>query len=258
MIRAALSALLDVLAPPICVACEAPLWPDPRDGDALCPRCQAAVPWLGVAGRCALCQSECAVSEVAAAGAERPLCGGCVAEPTPLSSCTAAASHQGIAAAAVHRLKYSDGLLQVGRQEGMAIARLLVAFLARRGGVEAGAVLMPVPLHPKRLRERGFNQSALIARELRRHTGARIDFDGLRRVRDTASQTGLGRADRRANVRGAFECRGGWRAPVRVCLVDDVATTRATLDAAARALWAAGARRVDALCLTRRGLGEGE
>ena len=118
---------------------------------------------------------------------------------------------------------------------------------------------MPVPLHPRRLRERGFNPAALIAREFARETGARLAPRALLRLRDTPSQTGLGRAARRRNVEGAFACRPGVSlgAPGSstpagaIWLVDDVVTTRSTLDASARALRKAGAQQIAAVCLAR-------
>ena len=115
---------------------------------------------------------------------------------------------------------------------------------------------MPVPLHAARLRRRGFNPAAALARDLARASAAPLAF-ALARVRDTPSQTGLGRAGRRANVRGAFRVSAPsvFRAS-RICarcvwLVDDVVTTGATLEECARALRAAGAVRVVALCAAR-------
>ena len=101
----------------------------------------------------------------------------------------------------------------------------------------------PVPLHPNRLRERGFNQSELIARELCKRYGFELAPHLLERTSDTASQAGLSGAARRRNLKGAFraseECRG-----LTVLLVDDVRTTGSTLSACASALLGAGCKRV--------------
>jgi ComF family protein len=142
----------------------------------------------------------------------------------------------------VQRFKYSGDL---------AIGRWLALELARRVGAEpAPDVLVPMPLTNERLRERGFNQAAQVARVLseclRVPTGLRM----IERVRDAPSQSGLGRRARRANLRGAFRCR----APLRgrhVVLVDDVITTGASADAACAVLRRAGAAHVDVWALAR-------
>jgi len=115
-----------------------------------------------------------------------------------------------------------------------------------------GALIVPVPLHPRRRRERGFNQSELIARELARRADTSVAPDALVRRQDTAPQTGLSAASRRANVRGAFAVRQRARVSGRtVVLVDDVFTTGATAHACARALREAGAAEVRLLTMAR-------
>lgn len=110
-------------------------------------------------------------------------------------------------------------------------------------------LVVPVPLHPRRLRERGFNPAALLAQSLSRAWRVARDPVALRRLRDTPSQTLLDRRARKQNVRGAFLSR--CKLPAHICLVDDVVTTGATLEAAARALRAGGATRITALCAAR-------
>jgi ComF family protein len=150
----------------------------------------------------------------------------------------------------VHRFKYPrPGLL--GLDPGpRAVACALVLEAAARAPLDAELVV-PVPLHPARLRQRGFNPAALLARALARARGVPLAPRALERVRDTPSQTGLHRRARARNVAGAFRVRPGARIPARVWLVDDVVTTGATLREAARALRRAGARRVIALCAAR-------
>ena len=109
-------------------------------------------------------------------------------------------------------------------------------------------------MHPRRLRGRGFNPAAVAARHAARALSLELRSTALQRVRDTPSQTGLGRRERRRNVRGAFRARGA--VPERIWLVDDVVTTGATLEEAARALRRAGARQVVALCVARTPAGE--
>jgi ComF family protein len=111
--------------------------------------------------------------------------------------------------------------------------------------VEDGVLLVPVPLHPRRRRERGYNQSELLALELAKRTGLEVAAPALVRRKDTAPQTGLKAASRRANVAGAFAVRKQAKVVGRtVVLVDDVFTTGATARACALALHQAGVRSV--------------
>jgi ComF family protein len=145
----------------------------------------------------------------------------------------------------IHGLKYSD------RHDGRRLfGRWLVA-----AGAELLAdadVLVPVPLNRWRLLSRRFNQSALLAQEVARLSGVDYAPLALSRVRATASQVGMTREERRRNVTGAFAVPAravGQVAGRRIVLVDDVITTGATVQAAARVLKAAGAARVDVLAL---------
>ncbi len=112
-------------------------------------------------------------------------------------------------------------------------------------------LLVPIPLHAVRRRERGFNQAELIARELSALIGTPVSRDALVRHRATPTQTGLGREARLVNVEGAFRARSALVSGKRVLVLDDVVTTGATMLAAARALSAAGAQRV--LCFAVAG-----
>jgi ComF family protein len=132
------------------------------------------------------------------------------------------------------------------------LARALLEDEVARALAVTSDLLVPVPLHPRRLRERGFNQAALVTRELSRQTGRPICEGALVRCRDTAPQAGLSAAARRRNVAEAFAVRRrGIVAGRVVTLVDDVMTTGATALACARALRAAGAREVRMLSLAR-------
>jgi ComF family protein len=113
-------------------------------------------------------------------------------------------------------------------------------------------ILIPVPLYPRRKRVRGYNQSALLARELGRHVGLPVEEGALVRERNTPSQAErLSAKERKVNVAGAFGYRGQGLQGQRVLLIDDVATTGATLDACAQALRQAGAASVWALTFAR-------
>jgi ComF family protein len=152
---------------------------------------------------------------------------------------TAAWLHGGALAEAIHRLKY-EGRVELARPLGV-----LFEGCAR----PRCDVLAPIPLHPRRLRERGFDQSRLLARAAGRRFGLPVEAL-LRRVRETGQQVGRDRAARERNVRGAFVATPRSRG-LRVCLVDDVLTTGATAAAAAHALLQAGAARVEVRTLAR-------
>jgi ComF family protein len=144
------------------------------------------------------------------------------------------------AQALVHALKY-DGWPAVAEEIGARMARLDWPTDVRR---ELTA-LVPVPLSPGRLRERGFNQSELLARAAAPRLAIPVWADVVERVRQTTSQTRLTADDRLRNVSGAFRAPAAVRAKLRgahVVLVDDVVTTASTLNACAAALYDGGAR----------------
>lgn len=142
----------------------------------------------------------------------------------------------------LHKMKY-EGLYALSRPLG----RLMVdAWPSWALPVD---LILPVPLHARRRRERGYNQSECLVRELCWHLGWPTDSDALARIRYTRPQLGLTAAERRVNVRDAFAADPARVAGRRVLLVDDVCTTGSTLTAAAIALQEAGARSVAAYCL---------
>lgn len=139
--------------------------------------------------------------------------------------------------------------LKDDRRRGLA-AVLAATIVAAVPPPPPGAALVPVPLGPRRARRRGFNQSALLARELSRSWGRPV-VDALVRTREGADQRGARAGARARQAAGAFAVRGGVAAPPTAWLVDDVHTTGATLADCARALRAAGARSVGAACFAR-------
>jgi ComF family protein len=148
---------------------------------------------------------------------------------------------------AVHQLKYG-GKTDLARSLGSFLASFAVEWL----NTPRGLLMMPVPLHPKKLRKRGFNQSLLLAREVQSRLAVELDFLSFKRIRNTPSQTGLKRNERRKNVRGAFHIDA--QRPINgraILLVDDVATTTSTLNECARVLKKAGSDKVFCLVLAR-------
>lgn len=112
-------------------------------------------------------------------------------------------------------------------------------------------LVIPIPLHPEREKERGYNQAALLSREICRQLELESDEAALRRIRHTRPQVGLDRAQRRENVRGAFAAKKARVSGRHLLLVDDVCTTGATLGAAAEALLDRGANSVSGYCIAR-------
>ena len=148
---------------------------------------------------------------------------------------------------AIHQFKYTNF-----KALAFPLAQLLAENLeAKPLPVD---VIVPVPLHPRRLRERGYNQSGLLARELGRLTGLPVVEDSLVRLMNTPAQARAANADaRRNNVRGIFFCKNEGLSGKQVLAIDDVCTTAATLDSCAVALNNAGASSVWGLTLAREG-----
>ena len=157
---------------------------------------------------------------------------------------------------AIHRLKYKGERLAAGPLGALMAANLELRFISRWPGslwptsVDA---LVPAPLHPRRLRSRGYNQSALLAREIGKRLGLPVREDLLLRIRNSRPQVETqSPQERRDNVAGSFECRAE-ATGLTALLIDDVATTGSTLSECAKALKDAGATQVYALTLAREG-----
>jgi ComF family protein len=208
--------LLTLLLPSACAACGR------ASAAALCERCARALPALA---------------------ADEPA-------PPPLAAWAAGAPYEGAWAAWLQRFKYPGAGLAGLDPAAAAVAAELARRAARAAPGAPPALVVPVPLHPARLRTRGFNPAARLAAVVARAVRAPLDATALLRLRDTPSQTGLSRKGRRRNVAGAF--RAPRPLPARIWLVDDVATTGSTLAEAARAARCAGAREIIAVCAVRR------
>jgi competence protein ComFC len=218
---------LDLLFPRWCVGCG-------REGDFICPACLQSLPRImpPLCPRCGLPQSS------------DSLCPVCLGWPAEIDGIRAPFRFDGVIRQAIHQLKYRNLRALAGR-----LAQLLNEY--RLSFPVPGEVLIPVPLHPRRLRERGYNQSRLLAKELGKLAGLPVVTDCLVRERPTAPQARTASVgERRGNVAGAFACRRRLEGKP-VILIDDVSTSGATLDACARALKQAGAASVWGLVLAR-------
>jgi ComF family protein len=224
---------LDWLLPPRCGGCRAL-------GAWLCASCRARVRTLEEP-LCPRCGRELE---------QRRADCGCRPRLRSLARIRSAAAYEGPLERALHRFKYEGWRCLAPALAGLVTARLPPP--ARLpSGQPSDAWPVAVPLHRRRQRERGYNQSALLARELRRAWALDPAPGRLLRVRDTPPQVSLDRQRRRENVAGAFHWRGRPLAGAFVLLVDDVATTGATLEACAQALGAAGAGRIEAVTVAR-------
>jgi ComF family protein len=225
---AGLRAAFDRLWPAHCLACGE------RAGNGdLCAACLRELPW----NRCAC--PRCALPLPAPA----PACGQCQRRPPPLTETRAAFLYAPPVDHLLPRLKFHRDLAA-----GRACALHMAEALADAPRPDA---VVPLPLHPARLRERGFDQALELARPLARALDLPLLDRALLRVRDTAPQSRLDAHARRRNLRRAFAVRPGVPLPAHVTLVDDVMTTGATLHAAAETLLRAGVTRVDAWVCAR-------
>jgi len=192
----------------------------------LCAACDADLPRLAPAGEMRLCP-RCALASPGGA-----LCGRCLASPPHYDATVAALAYAFPADALIHALKFRGELALAP-----LLAEILLQKIHQSGRID---VVVPVPLSVQRLRSRGYNQSAEIARGLA--CGAPLELFLCERSRDTAAQTDLPWSERQRNVRGAFRCAR--RVSGTVAVVDDVMTTGATLNEVASVLKEAGAARV--------------
>ena len=213
------------LLPQECLLCTAR-----AAGGTLCDGCRAQLPRLSPL-RCAQCATPTPQSDI---------CGACLAAPPAFTSVTAAYAYAWPLAPLIQQFKYAGNL---------ALARLLAesACESIRSPVD---LIIPMPLGPARLRERGFNQALELARYISTATRTPLAAAACRRVLDGAPQARLPWRQRAKNIRGAFVCDVDLSG-LRVAVVDDVITTGATLDELARTLRKAGAQEVHGWMVAR-------
>lgn len=218
---------------------------DPGISDVLCERCALDLK-NPESPMCMICGRSLNSGE-----ADRR-CGDCLTSPPYYDMVRSVYYYEGPARRIVHAMKY-DGVIRLAGFMGNAICGLMDK--DRLGGA---SVIIPVPLHPKKMRKRGYNQAGLISGVMEQilinsgHEDVFRDDDVLKRVIDTRSQAGLHKKERAENVKNAFAVnRQNSVSGMGVILVDDVFTTGATVSACARMLKKAGAARVDVLTFAR-------
>ena len=234
-----LAAVADLLFPPRCPVCGILL--TERTATPFCPPCRTGIRCIGSP----LCP-RCGLPFPTLAG-EDHLCGSCLEREPAYAIARSMAYYEGSLLAAIHLFKYR-GKTGIGE----ALGRMLADFAGTNWNLGVFTRVVPVPLHRKRLRSRGFNQAVILARAVATHFDIPLDLTTLRRVVATAPQVSLGREARLANVRGAFAVERPERiAGQRILLVDDVYTTGGTLAECAGTLLKAGADAVALLTLAR-------
>ncbi|MFA7602505.1 MAG: ComF family protein [Novosphingobium sp.] len=236
-----LAPLIDLVFPPRCPLCGAGL----SAQTGLCAACWSELVIPGEPA-CALCQRP--LGDTVAAGA---VCAPCMAEPP---------RHDGIAAGTLYNQASRRLVLAFKHGQRIALAPMMARLMAARldaVGLDAAGpdwLVVPVPLHRWRLWRRGFNQAALLGREIARARGATLAVDMLERRKATPALGGLGRKARARALSGAIGInrkRAGQLRGARVVLVDDVLTSGATSAACVAALKRAGAERVVVACFAR-------
>lgn len=233
--RRVLMAAADMAMPPVCVSCQTPL----VDHHTLCASCWSGIDFI----RQPLCD-RLGLPMPYGVGAGM-ISAAAAANPPPYHRARSVGVYSGTLKALVHDYKFRD------RQD---LRRLFVRWLSDAGAPfwEEADLIVPVPLHRRRLLKRRFNQSAVLAGAVASLTGVQCRTNLLQRTRATAQQVGLTHQQRIDNVRGAFavpEQMAGKLHQARVVLVDDVVTTGATVGACATALKKAGVGEVNVLAL---------
>ncbi len=234
-----LNDLIDFIYPPVCAFCRSER--EHRDTGNLCRACRDQIAYI----RPPFCPG-CGKAYEHERTFEH-LCGECITRPRYYRRARAVCRYRGVLRNALHFFKYRLQRRLAGTLGGIMIDRLPAL-----AGEWRYDLIVPVPLHPRRLRSRGFNQALCLAAALGRHLRVPLDRFNLQRVRWTASQVGLTERERAANVRNAFAVsRPGALRDKCILLIDDIYTSGSTANECSRVLIGAGVEAVDVLTLAR-------
>ena len=234
-----LSGITDILFPPTCSACGTVLIYD--RAYPFCPECLSTIQFAATP-LCTSCGQPFATSE-----GTNHLCEDCIMSPPPFSIARSLGKYDAALLDTIHLFKY-HGKISVGEDLGKMMATTSYDSLV----IQHYSPIIPVPLHPNRLKERGFNQSLVLAQQISKRFSIPLDFTSLRRTVLTEAQVNLSREKRAANVRGAFEVTDRNRIKVKkILLIDDVYTTGSTVKECSKILKKNGAHEVAVLTLAR-------
>jgi len=232
-----LKASVDLFLPPACLLCGQRLQGSTMEPD-FCDACMAGVTPLGPA-HCCLC------AQPFADATSSHLCGTCLKLPRSFTRVHAACRYRGSIKDAVHRLKHRNQLA-LAKPLGLILGKTV----SNSGPGDPIDYIVPVPLHPHRLRQRGYNQALEIARPLSRQLGLPIEARLLQRSRKTPPQQGLPADQRSRNLRNAFSLAGQVTG-ARILLVDDIMTTGETVRECCRTLLQGGAEEIQVAVVGR-------
>jgi ComF family protein len=238
-LRQILNDVSDIIFPPQCLAC-AEIINQPAS-QIFCFLCLRKISFI-TDSFCPICGVPFLSSTT-----ESHICGNCLENKPWYAHARAVAGFETVIMDAIHKFKYGRSI-----SIGDGLSSFMANFSFPDFDFSEYSLLIPVPLHIKRLRERGFNQSLLLAKQMGGKYKLPVNFSLLKRSKFTLTQTGLNKAEREKNIKGAFVVTDKKKAAgENIILIDDVYTTGATINECAKVLLKAGAQKVAALTLSR-------
>jgi ComF family protein len=229
----------DIIFPPRCLACDGII--NQHSDQVFCSVCLEKISFI-TGSFCPICGLPFLDSP---AGSH--ICGNCLEKKPYYTKARAVAAFKTVIMDAIHKFKYGRSI-----STGHALGSFMAGFSFPDFDFSEYSLLLPVPLHIKRLQERGFNQSLLLAKEIGKKYQLPVNFSLLKRCKFTLTQAGLNKAEREKNIKGAFSVTDKKKvAGKHIILIDDVYTTGATVNECAKVLLKADAQQVAVLALSR-------
>lgn len=235
----ALNDIGEIIFPPQCLGCAEIL--HPFTGQIFCPVCSDKIKFVS-GSICPVCGTTFSDSP-----APDHVCGDCLENKTYFTCARSIFRYETFILEVIHQFKYGRNM-----SVGETLASYMAGFSFPDIDFTDYSMIIPVPLNIKRLRERGFNQSLILARAMGKKRQIPVNFSVLKRQKFTLTQAGSNRNERKQNIKGAFEVKDSKKiAGKNVIIIDDVYTTGATINECAKTLTMAGAKKVAVLTLAR-------